>query len=177
MSITSGRGDTGFSNLIGGERRSKHDTIFEAIGAIDELSSFIGLAQSMIQPSLYAEHMTSIQNNLFLMSAGLAKGKDKLPADATLELESWMATAEQLLPPLTNFVYPGGTTPAATIHVARAVARRAERLVWRLYSDEMQDDLEKEAAVYLNRLSDYLFVVARSFNIAASQEQLWIKGK
>jgi cob(I)alamin adenosyltransferase len=149
---------TGETSLYGGARVAKNDLRIDAYGTVDELNSFIGLARASWPQSPSDPDLSNIQHDLFHLGARLAApGTDLFSgvAPARVEqLEYAIDTMEKELPPLKNFILPGGTATAAHLHVARAICRRAERLLVALGED----------VIYLNRLADYLFVAARYAN-------------
>lgn len=163
MKIYTRTGDTGETALFGGKRVSKDDARIEAYGTVDELNSFIGVARAAWPESPADGELEKIQNDLFDVGAQLAApGNDRFTgADPRRieELERAIDHAEKELTPLTNFILPGGSMAAAQLHVARTVCRRAERIVVSLGNEAPQG-----AIVYLNRLSDFLFVAARFVN-------------
>jgi cob(I)alamin adenosyltransferase len=170
---TGDRGDTG---LFGGPRVKKSDPRVEAYGDVDELNAAVGAVRAIVeQPDLDAE-LARIQTELFCVGAELATPHDAKahgaipPVDPawTARLEQTIDAWESELPPLTRFVLPGGTRTAAAIHVARTVCRRAER---RAVSLAAEVELEGEVLVYLNRLSDLLFVAARLANHRARKDE------
>jgi cob(I)alamin adenosyltransferase len=156
-------GDKGETSLFGGARIPKSDPRIDAYGTVDELNAFIGLARSAWPDAPFDAQLASVQRDLFDIGAQLASpGNSRFggadPARVP-ELEHAIDDMERELPPLKSFILPGGTGAAAHLHAARTVCRRAERLVVALGDDE-----SKNAIVYLNRLSDYLFVAARFAN-------------
>jgi cob(I)alamin adenosyltransferase len=170
---TGDRGDTG---LFGGPRVRKNDPRVEAYGDVDELNAAVGAARAIVEdPELDAE-LGRIQAELFCVGAELAtphgaKARSAIPpVDPawTARLEQAIDAWEKELPPLTRFVLPGGTRTAAALHVARTVCRRAER---RAVSLAGEAEVENEVLVYLNRLSDLLFVAARVANHRARREE------
>jgi cob(I)alamin adenosyltransferase len=172
-------GDDGTTGLVDGSRRVKHDARMQAIGEVDEANSLIGLAAVAAQEST-AHDLQRIQNDLFDLGADLATpGEDFAPSEMVLRvvpgqvdwLEKAIDALNDGLPPLTSFILPGGSEAAARIHVARATVRRAERSAVALAAAE---PVNPQALAYLNRLSDYLFVLARATN--AGQDPLWIPG-
>jgi len=176
-------GDDGTTGLVDGSRRAKHDARMEAIGALDEANSAIGLAVAAPDIGEHAGALARIQNDLFDMGADLATpGEDFAPSDMVLRVVpaqvAWLETAIDALnagvAPLTSFVLPGGCEAAARIHVARATVRRAERAVCALAASEA---VNPAALGYVNRLSDYLFVLARAVNAAQTGDVLWVPGK
>jgi cob(I)alamin adenosyltransferase len=175
--IYTGGGDRGETSLGDGTRVPKLDCRIAAFGAVDELNSHIGLALSADLPDELREVLTRVQNELFDLGADLSVPfgvTDRLRiSDAqisTLEHDCDRFNAE--LPDLTSFVLPGGSETAARLHVARAVCRRAEREA--LEAAE-QIEINQLALVYLNRLSDLLFILARTAN-AGGPEPLWKPG-
>ena len=178
-------GDDGTTGLVRGPRRSKADLRVEAYGTIDETNSFIGMARlhTVSTPKL-DRLLARIQNDLFDLGSDLATpGVDAegappslriLPAQAEW-LEQQIDAYNEALKPLTSFVLPGGSPLAATLHVARTVTRRAERLVVELI--EREPDTSVAALVYVNRLSDLLFVLARVANAQGENDVLWTPGK
>lgn len=169
MKIYTKTGDGGTTGLFGGARVDKDDARVEAYGTIDELNSVIGTARAARVPAKVDALLAAVQTDLFVVGAELATapGKlDKLPmqlvdGSAAERLEQAIDEFETALAPLTNFVLPGGTPAAAALHHARTVCRRAER---RTLGAARGTEIRKEVLVYLNRLSDFLFVAARFAN-------------
>ena len=161
MKIYTKTGDRGETSLFGGARVAKNDPRIEAYGTIDELNSFAGVARASWPSSPIDAQLARIQSDLFDIGAHLASpGSTRFTgADPAriAELESAIDAMESELQPLRNFILPGGCAAAAHLHVARTVCRRAERLVVALH--------DEPSIVYLNRLSDYLFVAARYANL------------
>eukprot|EP00033_Pygsuia_biforma_P004117 GCRY01004514.1.p1 GENE.GCRY01004514.1~~GCRY01004514.1.p1 ORF type:complete len:180 (-),score=21.61 GCRY01004514.1:733-1272(-) len=163
-SIYTKKGDKGEASLFTGEKRKKHSQIFHGIGEVDELNSFIGLAQSDLcdNPGVkdLVDQLLWIQTRLFDVGASLASSSEMFPfsEEHTLKLESWIDTMDQQLPPLTAFILPVGKGGVATLHVARSVCRRAERSLAFLYDENL---CPPEVLAFVNRLSDYFFVCAR----------------
>lgn len=177
-------GDGGNSSLFTGERRPKSDNIFEALGTIDELSSHLGLAMSHANGEHpYVEQLQRIQCILQDVASAVAtpessarkihQERTKFNSRHTTELEEWIDDYSQQLPPLENFILPGGGHTSASLHVARAVCRRAERRVSPLIE---KDEVDRETLKYLNRLSDYLFTAARfSAKMDNEEETVYIR--
>ena len=177
-------GDGGTTGLVDGSRRAKHDPRLHAIGEVDELNSTIGLAMMAVAAGTAAD-LRRIQNDLFDLGADLAtpladaEGADFSPSEMVLRivpaqaawLEAAIDTLNETLAPLTSFILPGGSEGAARVHVARTIARRAERASVALAALE---PINPAALTYLNRLSDYLFVLARALN--AGNDPLWVPG-
>jgi cob(I)alamin adenosyltransferase len=175
-------GDKGTTSLIGGTRVSKGDLRLDAYGTVDELSSHIGMIWSYDIDQHSKEVLQNTQNQLFVIGAYLATDsavsdlRNRLSRDNALieQLENEMDVLENALPPLTNFVLPGGHPAVSACHIARTVCRRAERKVV-----EMSQQLEVDEWVitYLNRLSDYLFVLSRHLSNFFNIEEIPWKPK
>ena len=178
MKIYTKFGDSGETSLYGGTRTSKDSFQIEALGTVDELNANIGYVQTLIVESDLSDLLSRIQNHLFSLGADLAtpethtKSDDmRITSDFTSEMESMIDTYSDELPPLTNFILPGGCTAGSIIHVARAVCRRSERCVVRL---SQETEVNPEIIRCLNRLSDLLFVLARVVNHRAqTEEPIW----
>lgn len=175
-------GDNGTTGLVGGARVAKHDPRMEAIGAVDEANSALGLALVALAGGPHAAAVTRVQNDLFDLGADLATpGTDFAPSPMVLrmvaEQVTWLENAIDALnadlPALKSFILPGGSEAGARVHVARATTRRAERAVAALADAE---PVNPQARAYINRLSDYLFVLARAINANAQSEVLWVPG-
>ena len=180
-------GDDGTTGLVDGSRLPKHAARMEAIGAVDEANSAIGLAVVALADGHHAAVLTRIQNDLFDLGADLATplgalgGEDFTPGEMTLRIvasqASWIEQQIDALnarmPPLTSFILPGGSEAAARVHIARASVRRAERAMTALAA---ADPVNPAALAYANRLSDYLFVLARAVNAGGAGDVLWVPG-
>lgn len=180
-------GDDGSTGLVDGSRQAKHAARIEAIGAVDESNSVIGLAAVALAGSEDAKSLFRIQNDMFDLGADLATplgevgGKDFAPSEMVLRiipaqavwLEHAIDALNERLEPLKTFVLPGGSEAAARVHVARASVRRAERSVTALAAE---DPVNPAALAYINRLSDYLFVLARIANDDGAADVKWIPG-
>lgn len=160
-------GDSGTTSLVGGSRVNKDDVRVEAYGTVDELNSHIGLLAEMLRPIQggYYDELKAVQHNLFTLQTLLATEDEtiyaRLPQLAAEEvdiLERQIDTISDQLPKLHNFVIAGGNVSGAQCHVCRTVCRRAERCVVTLAREAQVDEVIMR---YLNRLSDYLFVLAR----------------
>jgi cob(I)alamin adenosyltransferase len=179
MKIYTRAGDDGTTGLIGGNRVSKSDARIECIGAVDELNAAIGWV-AVAGDGQWLVKLRPVQNELFVIGSLLAWPDERPPAHlppleessvARLEMEIDAATDE--LTPLRNFILPGGTEISARLHMARAVCRRAERAVVGFSHDR---PVPAVALIYLNRLSDWLFVQARWANKqTGTQDILWEK--
>jgi cob(I)alamin adenosyltransferase len=158
------RGDGGQTRLFTGERVSKDEARLEALGCIDELVAFLGLARSEIEDCDIRSRLSAIQSELYLILsdiASAAQGKPsatKLPDDAVDIIESLIDAYDVKLPPLRDFIMPGESCASSLLHVARTVCRRAER---RVVVIARNFPLNARVPAYLNRLSDLLFVMAR----------------
>ena len=177
MKIYTKTGDAGESSLYGGKRILKSDLRLEAYGSIDELNSALGLCLAVETGGAHRAAIVALQNKLFLVGSELASA-DKPPTGMKLIDEADVAELEQVmdgwqakLPELKNFILPGGSPLAAQLHLARTVARRAERAVVRLNT---ATSVRPVLLQFLNRLSDYLFVMARQVNFEQGQaETIW----
>lgn len=171
-------GDAGSTSLVGGTRIAKDSTRLEAYGAVDELSSFLGaLAAEPALPPEQQGQLMAVQNLLFNIGAYLAtspkEGEESSVSGLTektlQKIEGWIDSLDERVPPIRAFILPGGTQAAASAHVARAVARRGERRIIKLASAEYVDPV---LIAYVNRLSDYLFILARFLNFIAGVEEV-----
>lgn len=183
-------GDNGTSGLVDGSRVSKSDARLHAIGEVDEANSILGVAicaleQDKGDPQMITD-LRRIQNDLFDLGADIATPKTDGDAEFTPSpmelrvassqitwLESSIDAANDSLPPLTSFILPGGSNAAAAMHVARAAVRRAERA---LVAASQGVAINPLAITYLNRLSDYLFVLCRLINSTRGGDILWVPG-
>uniref|UniRef100_A0A7M4FET2 Corrinoid adenosyltransferase MMAB n=2 Tax=Crocodylus porosus TaxID=8502 RepID=A0A7M4FET2_CROPO len=173
-------GDKGFSSTFTGERRSKDDQVFEALGTTDELSSAIGLASELSSESghTFAEQLHKVQCMLQDVGANIATPissareahlkRTSFTEKPVLELEQWIDKYTEQLPPLTAFILPSGGKSSAALHFSRAVCRRAERCVVPIVQ---AGEADPNVAKYLNRLSDYLFVLARYVAMKEGKEE------
>ena len=176
------QGDHGKTSLFGGNPVSKADLRLEAYGSIDELNAALGLAMSLWEtiPETVQQELLSAQNYLFTLGSHLACGDERMrshlpPLLPELEgrLEQQIDAWQKTLPSLREFILPGGSSGAATLHLARTVCRRAERAVVRLHESLA---VEPHILIYLNRLGDYLFVIARVANATAQcGDVIWSK--
>ncbi len=168
MKIYTKTGDLGDTGLFGGRRVPKHNLRIEAYGTVDETNAVLGLAVSRCTDPELLNTIHRVQSELFSVGADLATPLDvqssyivRVNADDIQRLESEIDAWEVMLPELKNFILPGGVDVAATLHVARTVCRRAERAITALAE---QESINPDAQRYLNRLSDWLFVLARLVN-------------
>jgi len=178
MKIYTKTGDTGTTSLFGGKRVPKDDLRIEAYGTVDELNSMLGVVRSLKPKKKIDKIVTLIQNHLFQVGADLATpyGSNdsyipRIDATHAAELEEIIDELQEKLKPLKVFILPGGSVIAAHLHLARTVCRRAERAVVRLARNE---EIGSHIIVYLNRLSDLLFVLARFANtVERCKEVAW----
>ena len=170
-------GDNGTTSLVGGSRVSKDDVRVEAYGTVDELNSHVGLLAELLRdmPEDHFAELKAVQHNLFTLQTLLATEEGEiyarlpqLPGEEVEALERQIDAITAKLPKLQNFVIAGGTVAAAQCHVARTVCRRAERCVVTLSHQAQVDPVLQR---YLNRLSDYLFVLARWAVLAAGKQE------
>lgn len=174
-------GDLGDTSLLNGTRVSKSHDRVEAYGTLDELNAFIGLLRDHLEHDHYREVLLRIQENLFTAEALIAadpekpvKGLPALDENEIVILEEEIDTMTSELPPLTFFILPGGNSHVSRCHVARTVCRRAERSVIRLHR---ASSVSPVIIRYLNRLSDYLFVLARRLGKDFHAEEISWPGK
>lgn len=174
-------GDAGLTSLVGGERVPKYSLRLDAYGTLDEFSAFLGhLAALPDCGDEILSQLQSIQNMLFNLGAYLATASnginDKvsgLQEENIAEIEGWIDNLDSTVPPLRNFILPGGCEAAARAGIARTVCRRAERRILELAANEYVSPL---VSAYVNRLSDYLFVLGRYFNHKEGTEEVtWKK--
>jgi len=181
MKIYTKTGDAGKTSLFGGERVYKDNIRVEAYGAVDELNATLGVAlsENILEKSAFI--LEKIQNDLFVLGGDLATPFDfsrnlELPRtkkEMTEFLEEQIDELESKTPPLKSFILPGGSKAAALLHLARTVCRRAERIVTRL---KKKEKINENILIYLNRLSDLLFVLARYENhYTQTPEKKWVK--
>lgn len=179
-------GDDGTTALVSGPRRLKHDLRVDAYGTIDEANSAIGVARLHTEglPELHAM-LLRIQNDLFDLGADLAAPDTGEPLSyeplrvieaQVIRIENEIDQLNAGLDPLKSFILPGGTPAAAHLHLARTIARRAERIMVELSRFE-GETIDPPALKYINRLSDFLFVAARFANDGGKADILWVPGK
>ena len=178
MKIYTGRGDAGQTLLFSGERVTKNALRVAAYGTLDELNSLLGVAANFCLNRKVKDIISSLQQKLFTAGADLATTEKRtIQRIQDTDWKSLEATIDELekdLPPLTCFILPGGTAGASLIHVGRTVCRRAERLVVEIMAAE--EEVNAELLVYLNRLSDLLFVLARYENaLQGGKEEVWLQ--
>ena len=177
-------GDKGKTGLIGGSRVSKSDLRLDAYGEVDELNSVVGLLLANGHNKISGDDqriLTAIQNALFIIGSHLACEADKaeqfklpsLPVNIISEIEARIDTIQSSLPKLTNFILPAGSTSACFAHLCRTVSRRVERRVVAVGSN---DEVKEEFYIFLNRISDYFFVLARQLNLTDGLKEIIWKG-
>ena len=179
MKIYTKTGDKGYTSLIGGTRVPKHHLRIESYGTVDELNSYVGLIRDQHISEYDKDVLKQIQDRLFTVGASLAADPEKSkmvipdlhPEDIEL-LEKEMDRMNETLPPLKHFILPGGNNTISYCHIARCVCRRAERLSVHLAEESTVDE---QVNIYLNRLSDYLFTLARMVaQVDKVPENQWI---
>lgn len=165
MKIYTKKGDKGSTGLIGGTRLPKHHILIESYGTVDELNSYIGLLRDLIGKKEITDILIEVQDRLFTIGSHLAsdpeKSKMTLPELVETDivfLENQIDVMDSNLPPMKFFVLPGGHVSVSHCHIARCVCRRAERLISQLSEGEKVNPL---ISAYMNRLSDYLFMLSR----------------
>jgi len=183
MKIYTRTGDKGETSLFAGKRVPKNDGFIEALGTVDECNSALGLAISLLpQEETYTKtrgQLIAIQHSLFDLGAAVATPrtrashakieKTRFDHDDIELLEQWIDEMDAQLPQLTTFILPGGHPSGAALHMARSICRRAERLIVPLTAHA---DVSEDVMIYLNRLSDYIFVVSRYVNHLAKQPEI-----
>jgi cob(I)alamin adenosyltransferase len=182
MKIYTKKGDSGQTSLVGGTMISKGEQRIEAYGTVDELNSWIGLLRDEQADDAIKVHLKEIQDTLFVIGSHLATEDaanasflPKIEEDWTLGLERAIDLFDKELPALKHFILPGGHPYISRCHIARCVCRRAERHVVRLAA---MDNVESSIIIYLNRLSDYLFTLARKCGADMQLDELiWLPKK
>lgn len=180
MRIYTKTGDDGTTGLFGGDRISKDALRIETYGTIDELNAVLGVARCHEMAKEFDDILDVLQNDLFCLGADLASPNPenrhvhRMDESDIARIEGMIDYVDGLLPALSNFILPGGSPLAAHLHVARNVCRRAERKAVALRREEL---IGKAVIVYLNRLSDLLFVLARWANVKSGRQEVQWKGK
>ena len=168
-------GDKGQTSLFGGKRLPKHHIRIEAYGTVDELNSYIGLVRDCSEDTTLRDVLKTVQDRLFTIGSNLASDPDKDMATPDIQqsdielLEQEIDRMEADLPPLKNFILPGGHPTVSYCHVARCVCRRAERIMVQLSETS---PMEAILLQYINRLSDYLFVLGRYIGLQLGAEEI-----
>ena len=171
--VTTRAGDRGTTTLADGSAVAKDDLRIEAMGAVDEVNAALGVLRTLVDDPPLAALLAQVQNDLFDLGAGICRpgAPSHLPPDALGRLEAGTESLNEKLAPLTSFVLPGGSPAAAEAHRARTVARRVERCLWTLH---VAVEIDPLSCRYLNRLSDFLFVVARHLNDDGRTDVAWV---
>lgn len=167
-------GDAGETGTAAGTRISKDDLLIHAQGDVDELNSFIGLLAAKVDNAALSDLVSAIQHDLFDMGAELSLSQPVITAKNVAYLEQQLDHYNADLPPLKEFILPGGGEVAALCHVVRSVCRRAERSLVSLHRDVT---LNSELLAYINRLSDLLFVLARVLTRSAGEQEIYWKAE
>ena len=174
-------GDKGTTSLVGGTRVPKTHARLEAYGTIDELNAQIGYLISLLEEEEYKSLLQFIQHKLFTLGAYLATdtsktdlhtGSNIVPEDVK-RVEQAIDELDASLPELHAFVLPGGSTPASVCHVCRTICRRAERRILSLEEVEKNCDIDENVKQFVNRLSDYLFVLSRKLNQLTQHDEIY----
>lgn len=183
MKIYTKTGDTGSTSLFGGTRVSKHHIRIESYGTIDELNAHIGLLNDLCSNQKHKAFLLKIQHELFVLGAMLATEKKKeeklriqtISMDSVMDLENEIDSLNDNLPQMTHFILPGGHPTISNCHICRCICRRAERLI--VHLNEI-DPIDEICIQYVNRLSDYLFVLGRKIAFENNIEEVkWIPEK
>jgi cob(I)alamin adenosyltransferase len=189
MKIYTKTGDKGTTGLVGGKRLPKHDLRIECYGTIDELNSYLGLIRDQEISKNHKTTLLEIQNQLFVIGSLLATdpkllkddterkrfGINFLNPEAITFLETEIDAINRELPPMTHFILPGGHQTVSFCHIARCICRRAERTISKL---SIEQPTQPEVLIYLNRLSDFIFVMARKLSKELKVEEIkWIPNK
>ncbi len=181
MKIYTKTGDDGTTGLLGSRRIPKDDPRIEAYGTVDELNASIGVARANGLPAEFDKQLARVQEELFLVGSGLADPDPSGPfqrligRDRIERLEHEIDELEATLEPLANFILPAGTPAAAGVHLSRTICRRAERKIVEL-SHNKNEHVCINVIIYLNRLGDWLFVLARAINAASGTDDVVWKG-
>ncbi len=177
MKIYTGFGDKGYTSLIGGEKVKKGSERVEIYGTIDELNSALGVVRAKNRLDKNETILAVLQNDLFNLSTEIAAPQGKMPSkikqidnNDILQLEQWIDEISASLPELKSFILPGGTETASFIHLSRTIARRAERLLARFTE---KNSIRGELLIYMNRLSDLLFTMARLENKESGGKEIF----
>jgi cob(I)alamin adenosyltransferase len=189
MKIYTKTGDNGTTGLVGGTRIPKHDLRIDCYGTVDELNSYLGLIRDQTISDDSQTTLIKIQNQLFIIGSLLATDPEKikdeskrkrlgitlLKSEAIEFLETEIDTMNSVLPPMTHFILPGGHQTVSFCHIARCICRRAERNISKLNTEQ---PTQPEILIYLNRLSDFIFVLARKLSKELHAEEIkWIPNK
>ncbi len=178
MKVYTKTGDKGQTSLVGGQRVSKCCERLESYGTVDELNSHVGLLIAMDADEADKAFLTDVQGKLFVVGGYLATDNSQrevrtgniVTAEMVSEVEKEIDRLQELLPPLRLFILPGGSMASSQAHVCRTVCRRTERCILRLA--ECGAEVDEQVLSYINRLSDYFFVLARKLNVDAGVEDI-----
>ena len=176
MKIYTKTGDKGQTSLVGGLRVSKGCDRLESYGTVDELNSQLGLLITYCKEKSDVSFLTDVQRNIFVVGSYLAtdntqtKVKNIVTAEMVETLEKEIDRIDSILPPQKLFILPGGSRSSSVAHVCRCVCRRAERCIIRLAEDGVE--IDDNVVSYINRLSDYLFILARKLNYDENHEEI-----
>ncbi|MCQ2196410.1 MAG: cob(I)yrinic acid a,c-diamide adenosyltransferase [Bacteroidaceae bacterium] len=178
MKVYTKTGDKGQTSLVGGQRVSKCCERLESYGTVDELNSHVGLLIALDADDTDKQFLTDIQGKLFVVGGYLATDNSQrevrsgniVTPEMVSAVESEIDRLQAMLPPLRLFILPGGTVASSQAHVCRTVCRRAERCILRLV--ECGAEVDEQVLSYVNRLSDYFFVLARKLNVDAGVEDI-----
>lgn len=184
MKVYTKTGDKGQTSLVGGQRVSKCCERLESYGTVDELNSHIGVLITYCADEHDQQFLTDVQGNLFVVGGYLATDNSQrevrqgniVTSEMVAEVEQEIDFIQNALPPIRLFILPGGQRGAAYAHVCRTVCRRAERQILRLA--ETGAEVDEQVMAYVNRLSDYFFVLARKLNVeSGTEEVIWRRNK
>lgn len=181
MKIYTKTGDAGKTGLIGGTRVSKSDMRLDAYGTVDELNAFLGYLISLLTEEDMVNELQHIQHKLFAVGSYLATDSSKtaikkasiISEEEIKKIETSIDSLDKALPPLKQFILPGGSTAAASCHICRAVSRRAERKIIKMADEGIE--ISDEIMRYMNRLSDYFFVLSRYLNVNQGFSEIFWK--
>lgn len=179
MSIYTKRGDGGKTGLYSKKaikkRKWKDSQVFEAVGALDELNSYLGVILSEVEDKSVISDFKLIQNELLKIGSILGGSSLRFSKVSYIRLEKQIQKMEKALPKLEKFILPGGIKLSSKVHFARTLARKAERKV---VSVHRRSEVRSQILIYLNRLSDYLFIYARKLNFEIGiKDEIWVQGK
>lgn len=177
MAIYTKKGDGGETSLYGSSKRlSKTDLIFSVIGTIDEANSHLGLAAALVNPKLlhkkiFENKIEQVQKTLFVLGSIFAGAKVTIPSSVVKKYEREMDVWQKILPKRKNFILPGGCPASSELFIARSVVRRLEREV---VTFSKKQNIKPGILIYVNRLSDYLYILARYINFReGKKEEIW----
>lgn len=172
MGIYTKKGDKGETGLLDKSKRlPKYSLEIETLGAIDEANSFLGLSASFLTEQYLKNKITQVQRTLFTLASIIAGAKLSISKSIITKYEKEIDEWTAIMPPLSNFIFPGGSKPASFIFTARSVVRRAERLIVKLNEEKK---LDPTILIYINRVSDYLFTIARYVDFREGvKEEIW----